>query len=74
MPRTASGVRNSGTNTIRATSSGTSPACRGMPNFAGKSVRACATGRISVMGGILPSQPGAATRKRPTAGAGVNIA
>ena len=37
-PRTASGIRNSGSNTIRARSCGTRPLCRGMPNFEEKSL------------------------------------
>ncbi len=38
-PRTASGFRNSGSKTMWAFRLSTSPLCRGMPNFSGKSVR-----------------------------------
>ena len=39
IPRSASSLRYSGSKTIRLSSSLTIPACRGMPNFVGKSLR-----------------------------------
>ena len=44
MPTSAFGSRYSGSNTMRAVSSGTRPLCRGMPNLSVKSVRICAIG------------------------------
>ena len=46
IPRTASGLENSGSNTIRDSSSPVRPLCLGIPNFVGKSVWILATGRI----------------------------
>ena len=47
-PRTASGFRYPGSNTTRPLSWGTSPLCRGTPNFSGSSVRMRAMIFISV--------------------------
>lgn len=38
-PRSASGLRNSGSKTTRASSASTRPLCRGTPNLVGKSLR-----------------------------------
>ena len=54
MPRRASGSRYSGSNTTTLSSSLTTPACRGMPNFSGKSLTIWAMGRISNMVGSFP--------------------
>ena len=46
IPRTASGLENSGSKTIFASRSPVRPLCLGIPNFVGKSVWMYATGRI----------------------------
>ena len=48
-PRTASSCENSLRSSILASSSGTSPACRGIPNFSGKSERITATGLMFLL-------------------------
>ena len=48
MPRSASGLRNSGSKTICPSSSATNPACLGIPNLLLKGERKYAIGFISI--------------------------